>query len=201
MRKSEESFYHKGSQIFFKTFDKRITMRVYITDLEAYNNGHLVGAWYTLPMSSDELAEAIENELYKGKQICGSDHHHEEYFLSDYECYYMKIDEYSDLERLNVIAEDIGRLDEHEQTAVKLLLENYVVSDIEEAIENIDNMHCTGESKMEDVAYNYIEETGALKDMPENLQFYFNYEALGRDMEINGSFYTDENGIIWEYMR
>lgn len=62
-------------------------------------------------------------------------------------------------------------------------------------------MFCTGESKMEDVAYNYIEETGALRDMPENLQFYFDYEALGRDMEINGSFYTDKNGIIWEYMR
>jgi len=175
-------------------------MRVYITDLEAYNNGHLVGEWYTLPMSSDELAEAIENELYKGKQICESDHHHEEYFITDYECDYMKIDEYADLERLNVIAEDMDRLDEHEQTAVKLLLENYVVSDIEEAIENIDNIHCTGETKMEDVAYNYIEETGALKDMPESLQFYFDYESLGKDMEINGSFYTDENGNIWEYI-
>ena len=38
-------------------------MRVYITDLEAYNNGHLVGSWYELPMSQEELAHAIQNEL------------------------------------------------------------------------------------------------------------------------------------------
>ena len=34
-------------------------MRVYITDLEAYNNGHLVGAWYQLPMNEDLLVESI----------------------------------------------------------------------------------------------------------------------------------------------
>jgi len=32
-------------------------MRVFITDLEAYNNGELVGGWYSLPMNEDLLAE------------------------------------------------------------------------------------------------------------------------------------------------
>jgi len=53
---------------------------------------------------------------------------------------------------------------------------------------------------MEDVAYNYIEETGALKDMPKSLQGYFDYEKLGRDMEIEGSYFEDSEGVIWEYV-
>ena len=44
-------------------------MRVYITDLEAYNNGHLVGDWYELPMSEEELSTAIAEVLKKHKFI------------------------------------------------------------------------------------------------------------------------------------
>jgi len=175
-------------------------MKVYITDLEAYNNGHLVGSWYQLPMNEDLLAEAIENELYKGKQVCNSDHHHEEHFITDYECDYMEIGEYDSLTTLNQIAEKMEALDEDQKTAINLMLEAGVVNDIDDAIEHIDDMICTGESKMEDIAYNYIEETGSLSSMPKSLQFYFDYEAFGRDLEINGSYFEDEDGIIWEYV-
>ena len=53
---------------------------------------------------------------------------------------------------------------------------------------------------MEDVAYNYVNDCGLLESMPESLQGYFNYEALGRDMEINGTYLEDEKGEIWEYV-
>ncbi len=45
-------------------------MRIYITDLEAYNNGHLVGEWHELPINDDLLAESIENVLNAGKRVC-----------------------------------------------------------------------------------------------------------------------------------
>ncbi len=175
-------------------------MRVYITDLEAYNNGHLVGSWYELPMSKEELTQAIQNELQKGQQVCKHAHIHEEYFISDFECDYMKIDEYDSLDELNEIAQKIEELDESEKMAVKMMLENYIVNSIDEAIENLENIICTGENSMEDIAYNYIEESGLLQRMPENLQGYFDYEALGRDMEINGSYFRDDEGIFWEYI-
>jgi len=174
-------------------------MRVYITDLEAYNNGHLVGSWYDLPMHEDLLAESIENELQKGKAICRSKHFHEEYFITDYECSYMKIDEYANITELNEIAEKMEELDDEEVVAITLLLENNLVSDLNEALNHLDDIYCTNETKMEDIAFNYIEESGALSALPENLQFYFDYEALGRDMEINGSYFEDEQGVLWEY--
>jgi len=175
-------------------------MRVYITDIEAYNNGHLVGEWYELPMSDEGLQMAIAEVLQNGQEVCENMHIHEEYFITDYECDYMKIDEYSSLSNLNEIAQKMSELDEDQQTAVKLLLEANVVNDLYKAIENIENIYCTGETKMEDVAYNYIQGTGALQNMPESLQYYFDYEKLGRDMEINGSYYVDENDFIWEYV-
>jgi len=175
-------------------------MRVYITDLEAYNNGHLVGSWYELPMSQEELAQAIQNELEIGQKICKHTHLHEEYFISDFECDYMKIGEYDSLETLNETAQKMENLLMQEKTAVKLMLENSIVNSIEDAIENLDNMICTGETKMEDIAYNYIEESGVLQNMPESLQGYFDYEALGRDMEIEGSYFRDDERIFWEYI-
>jgi len=175
-------------------------MRVYITDLEAYNNGHLVGSWYELPMSEEELAQAIQNELQKGQQVCKHTHTHEEYFISDFECNYMQIGEYDSLDELNEIAQKMEELESNEKMAVKLMLENYIVNSIDEAIENLDSLICTGKSNMEDIAYNYIEESGLLQRMPENLQGYFDYEAFGRDMEINGSYFRDDEGIFWEYI-
>jgi len=37
-----------------------------------------------------------------------------------------------------------------------------------------------------DYAHNYIEETGLLSEIPENLQFYFDTEAFARDMLLGG---------------
>lgn len=41
---------------------------------------------------------------------------------------------------------------------------------------------------MEDVAAYYIEETGQLGEVPSNLRNYIDYQALGRDMEMEGNF-------------
>jgi antirestriction protein len=175
-------------------------MRVYITDLAAYNKGCLVGEWYTLPMSDEELKEAIATELQRGEKVCDSQERHEECFISDYECEYMKIGEYDSFKNLNEIATTMDSLNNEEKKAVKVMLENLIVKDINEAIENIENMICTGETRMENVAFNYLEESGMLQNTPEYLQRYFDYEVFGRDMQTNGNYYLDDEGIIWEYV-
>ena len=175
-------------------------MKIYITDLEAYNNGHLVGAWYTLPMSEEELAKAVVNELQKGEELCNTHNSHEEYFITDYECDYMKIEQYDSIYKLNDIAQQIEALTQKEVSAVKIMLDNYIVNDIKDAIENIDNMICTNELKMEDIAYNYLQESGVMKNLSESLHRYFDYEAFGRDMQMDGNYYMDDEEIIWEYV-
>lgn len=49
-------------------------MRVYIANLGKYNEGELVGAWFTPPVDYDEMAERI-----------GLNGNYEEYAIHDYE--------------------------------------------------------------------------------------------------------------------
>lgn len=52
---------------------------------------------------------------------------------------------------------------------------------------------------MEAVAQYYVDETGGLGEIPSNLQSYIDYQALGRNMEIEGSFLVTSHGVF-EYM-
>ena len=175
-------------------------MRVYITDLEAYNNGHLVGQWYQLPMNEDLLAESVENVLQEGRDACGDTHFHEEYFITDYECDYMEIEEYSNLTKLNEIAEAMENIDEEGVKAINFLMENNFVKDIFEAIETYeDSVRIYEDSTMEDIAYNFIQECYSLDDIPSIISNNIDYESIARDMEIEGSFYKIDSDI-YEYI-
>ena len=48
---------------------------------------------------------------------------------------------------------------------------------------------------MTDVAYFYIDELGMLGEIPSHLQNYIDYEAYGRDLEIEGTFIETSRGI------
>ena len=67
-------------------------LRVYIANLGKYNEGELVGEWFTLPVDEEKVAEQIGlNEIY------------EEYAIHDYELPF-EFDEYISLEELNRLA-------------------------------------------------------------------------------------------------
>lgn len=60
---------------------------------------------------------------------------------------------------------------------------------LEALLENVDDIHCYSDCDfMEDIASHYIEEAGLLGEVPSNLQNHIDYEALGRDMEIEGNY-------------
>ena len=190
------------SKIFkkVKILFKGQEMRVYITDLEAYNNGHLVGAWYQLPMDENLLAESIENVLQEGRDICEDTHFHEEYFITDFECDYMKIGEYDNLSKLNEIAEAMKEIDEEGVKAINFLVENHLVKDIFEAIESYeDSVRIYENQSMEDIAYDYVNECYNLDELAPIIANNIDYEKIGRDLEIEGSYYK-VGSDIYEYI-
>ena len=75
-------------------------MEIYITDLAAYNNGHLIGEWVSLPRDEDNLKSKITEILSIGAEACGDDNH-EEILLTDYECSFMEIGEFDNPFKLN----------------------------------------------------------------------------------------------------
>lgn len=173
-------------------------MRVAVEEWELYNNGILLCKWFdTEADTQEEVAEYVA----QAKAAYKLNSNDLEMFIADVE------DDATGLikgdESVNYayeIAEKIAEFEEDQITAIKLMLEAGVVNDLDDAIEHLEDMVCTGERKMEDVAYKYIQETGAISALGERLQCYFDYEALGRDMELEGSYFEDEEGILWEYV-
>ncbi|EPA8149485.1 antirestriction protein ArdA [Enterococcus faecalis] len=163
-------------------------MKVYIANLGKYNEGELMGAWFSFPIDEEEVAEKI-----------GLNAEYEEFAIHDYEAPF-PIDEYSSIERLNHLYD---LLQEIEGTAIYAEIHEilgYWFKDIEELLEHREDIICYSDCEsMEDIAEYYIEETGVLNSLPQNLRYYFNYAALGRDMEIEGNYLVTSHGVF-EYV-
>ena len=162
-------------------------LKVFITNLGKYNEGELIGEWVSLPVDESELEEVLER--------IGINEEYEEYFITDYETEFdgLKVDEYSNIEELNELAEQLESLDEYDIEKVGAIVEAYG-ADIKDAIENIDDYTYYSGMSLEDVAYEIVEEC---YELPEIAQRYFDYEAFARDLGFDG--YTETtNGVIYQ---
>ena len=92
------------------------------------------------------------------------------------------------------MAEKIQALEDHEAEIVKALINDGY--SLEEALEKYEDCYFYEGDTMAEVAENYAEETGLLDSIPENLRYYFDFEAYGRDMELEGHWIQTDNGFI-----
>jgi len=169
-------------------------MKIAVENYELCNNGILVCKWFDL--ESDTMEDIVEY-FEKALENEGIGKNHMELFVADYK------DEsgiYSgeSVPRAFEVQETIDDLDEDDLIKIPLLVDNGYANSVEEAIEMLDKVISTGETDMSDIAYNYINESGALNGLDETLKGYFNYESYGETMEINGSYVTDNNGYYYE---
>ena len=102
---------------------------------------------------------------------------------------------------LNTIAEEIDNLSDDELIAFQAYLEQYA-NNMEQALEELRQgnyriyYNC---DNMEDVACQVVNDCRLLDGAPEELKVYFDYEAYGRDMEINGTFIQIDNNFVELY--
>lgn len=160
-------------------------MQVYIANLGKYNEGELVGAWFSFPIDEEEVAEKI-----------GLNAEYEEFAIHDYEAPF-PIDEYDSIDHLNHLYDLIQEI---EGTPIYEELQEilgYWFKDVEELLEHHEEIICYADCEsMRDVAEHYIEEIGVLNALPENMRYYFDYQALGRDMEIEGNYLVTSHGVF-----
>lgn len=63
-------------------------------------------------------------------------------------------------------------------------------NDLDDAVEDFTD-HFYGEwDSVVEYAENYVEETGMLDGLPENLRYYFDVQAFARDLVLGGDIYT-----------
>lgn len=160
----------------------KMEMRVYIANLGKYNEGELVGDWFTLPVELETVSDRL-----------GLNAEYEEYAIYDYE-FPIDLGEYLSIERLNHIAETIEELPEHMIDNIQELLTYF--SDIDNLYENQEDIIYYPECKtMAEYAQYIIEESGVLNALPVDLRCYFNYEYYGRDLSLSGNYIETDSGI------
>ena len=129
-------------------------MAVYIANLGKYNEGELVGAWFTFPIDEDDVAERI-----------GLSKYYEEYAIHDTDNFPMEISEYISIKELNNIYEMVQELPEYIAEALDEFISHY--GSLEEVAEHKDEVYYYPDcDDMTDVAYYYIDELQALGDIP-----------------------------------
>lgn len=169
-------------------------LRIYLTNLGKYNEGHLIGEWVELPYTDEEM-DAVKERI-------GINAQYEEWFITDYETDIegVEVGEYSNIDELNELAEQLEELEEDEKKAIQaMLLDGYTFS---EALEKVSNGEYTiyyDCDSMTDVAYEVVEQGCYLDKVPETVARYFDYEAFGRDLGIEGKFYYIDGDYIEIY--
>lgn len=169
-------------------------LKIYVTNLGKYNEGFLIGKWLELPATEEEIEKTLE-AIGISDEPDENGIYYEEYFITDYETDMdgLKVSEYSNIDDLNELAETIDDLDEDEKEIVNAIMgEGY---SLEDAIDKKDDvMIYSNCSNMTEVAEEYAEQVGLLESIPENLRYYFDFEAYGRDMSFEGHFVFTDNG-------
>lgn len=172
-------------------------LKIYVTNLGKYNEGFLIGKWLELPATDEEIERTLK-EIGISDEPDENGIYYEEYFITDYETDMdgLKVSEYSNIDDLNELAETIDDLDEDEKEIVNAIMgEGYT---LEDAIDKKDDvMIYSNCSNMTEVAEEYAEQVGLLESIPEDLRYYFDFEAYGRDMNVEGHFvFTDSGNCI-----
>lgn len=192
-----------------------VAFRAYIANLGKYNEGEILGEWVSFPLEDDareelfirlKLAHCDESgDLVAGYTDPATGAIYEEYIILDYdtdeEFPTDKFGEYESLDELNDYAERFAAFDDGEKIAFRAAVEEFYK--LEEAFKKIENgnyrvyYNC---DSMADVAETYADETGLLDEIPDSLRYYFDFEALGRDMELEGTFvFLKDKGICVEF--
>lgn len=160
-------------------------IKLAVSNLGMYQEGNHVWEWLTLPATQEEI-EATLQAIHVDQTGNGR---YESYMISDFESPF-EIGLYDNIEKWNDVAEKLEELDDEQIEIVKILLDNGIVEDLDSAIENLDNVTVWCDcDDMSDVAYETYSSTGQLETIPDHVKNYIDWDAMGRDMEIEGSYY------------
>jgi antirestriction protein len=176
-------------------------LNVFLTDLQAYHEGHLVGRFITLPISENKLAQAISEVLRDGETICDTNNH-EEFFLTDWEwgdVEFFTVGEFDNIFELNEKLQAIKDVDSNKYKAISFLLSEGIAMDVEDAISKTDDVIVHENKTMEDVAYYLIQDCYNIHELSPIIANHIDYEGIARDLEMDGTYFEMGNDIF-EYI-
>lgn len=176
-------------------------LKIYLSDLAAYNSGALVGKWIDLPMSEEALHMSVNEVLCEGEAITAEENH-EEYFITDYEwddLEFCQVEEYDNIFELNSNIQLLSGVDSNKLNSVAFLINEGITIDIEDAISRAEDVIIHHNQSMEDVAYELLEECYETYKLPSIIANNIDYERVAQDLELDGTYY-EIGGDVFEYV-
>lgn len=169
-----------------------INFSVFVENGMDYRNGGMVGDWFNLPMTEEELTEAFAKIGVKySKDDCILNR---DYVITDFENDVdYEVGDYEPIGLLNDLAERLNNVDD------LVWLQAYMGEtdeSLDEAIDHYeDNSVWYGGMTLEEVAEELVDDT---EDLSEFARRYFDYEAFANDLRIDG--YVDyDGGVLYVY--
>jgi antirestriction protein len=162
-----------------------MTYRIYVGTYAKYNSGSIKGAWLDLE------DYACKQDFYEACAELHSDEADPEYMFQDHE----------DIPKFFIgetyLSDDIWsymgcNMDEGVKKA-------YV-----EAKEQWDEEDCQSSyigqfRDYEELAEYLVDDCGVVGEIPDNLKYYFNYEAYGRDIRLSGDVVEENGYFFWNH--
>lgn len=155
------------------------SIRIYVANLAAYNNGHLIGSWIDLPCNDlKEQLAAIVSRFPEGDELA----------IHDYEAPF-KINEYDNIHELNELAETLEDLTEYDMEKVVYLVEEG--ESFQYALEHYEDVQFYSDMRLTDVAEELVDE-GCFGTIPDSLRNYIDFAAIARDLSFDGYHETSQ---------
>ena len=157
--------------------------------LAAYNNGYLHGRWIGATIGEDAIWAEIK-EMLASSPIEDA----EEYALHDYEGFEgLRLSEW---ESVAEIVEKAEFIDEYGKLGA--LVAEHFGRDLDDAGKALEEQYAGAYRSVADFARELTEQT---TEIPDNLTYYIDWEAMGRDIAINDMFTIetayDEVHVFW----
>lgn len=156
--------------------------RIYVACLAAYNNGHLHGRWIEVS-DAETISEAVTAMLAASPMPDA-----EEWAIHDYEGF--EGAEISEWASFDYVCELAAFITAHGELGAKLL--THFGGDLEQACAQFED-YAGEHQSLGAFAEELHAQTGTV--IPDALQYYINWDALGRDMELNGDVFTCRTGF------
>lgn len=169
------------------------TPSIYVADLAAYNNGFLHGVWVDATQEMDDIWQAVQDMLKKSPvEECA-----EEWAIHDYANFGPVV--LSESQSFETVRDIALFIEEHGELGAAVL-ENFQ-GDIKHAKTALEDSYADEHKSLAEFAEQLTEDT---TEVPQALEYYIDYEAMGRDLELGGDVFTIETGyqevhIFWNH--
>lgn len=170
------------------------SLQIYVSCLASYNAGIAHGQWLDVEGGVDSILDGIK-EMLSASPVVDA----EEWAIHDYNGFPDKasslLGEHPDLEDVFTVAESLINHGEVFEAAL-----NYY-GDIGSAVNTIGESQYVdcGDSE-ESIVEAYLDTTGELEVIPENLRRYFDFKAYARDLRLGGDWFFERvNGTLYAF--